>query len=140
MAFGRRHATTERGSSMRRSLLTTVASVVLMAATSVPAFADSCYNVSRPAPAGWVQGTIYTAPLLQGNWVWLPSLDPSLPPFWGFATPGTFDSSLLGAPGANGNYTNGQTISLLGVSALCSPSQAFVVRQTDHGIQSGCAS
>ena len=128
---------------MRRSLLTTVASVVLMAATSVPAFADSCVNVSRPAPAGWTQATTYTAPLLQGGWVWLPSLASvgilDLPPFWGKPTPGTFDSILLGAPGANGNFTNGQTVSLLGVSAVCSQSsQAYVIRQTDHGIQSGC--
>jgi hypothetical protein len=130
---------------MRRSLLTTVASVVLMAATSVPAFADSCSNVSRPAPAGWTQTTTYTAPLLQGGWVWLPSLTsigiPAqfLPPFWGKVTPGTSDSIQLGAPGANGNYTNGKTVSLLGVSAVCSQSsQAYVIRQTDHGIQSGC--
>ena len=125
---------------MRRSLLTTVASVVLMAATSVPAFADSCSNVSRPAPAGWTQTTTYTAPLLQGGWVWLPSLGiPGLPPFWGKVTPGTSDSILLGAPGANGNYTNGKTVSLLGVSAVCNTSsQAFVIRQTTHGIQSGC--
>jgi len=112
---------------MRRSLLTTLASVVLIAATSVPAFADSCANVSRPAPAGYTSATVYTAPLLEGGWVWLPSLTsigiPAqfLPPFWGKATPGTFDSTLLGA------------------SAVCSQSsQAYVIRQTAHGIQSGC--
>jgi hypothetical protein len=75
--------------------------------------------------------------------VWLPSLSAvfgqgDFPPFWGKITPGTSDSILLGAPGANGNYTNGKTVSLLGVSALCRDSQAFVVRQTDHGIQTGC--
>lgn len=89
---------------MRRSLLTTVASVVLMAATTVPAFADSCANVSRPAPSGWTQATVYTQPLLQGGWVWLPSLTsigiPAqfLPPFWGKVTPGTFDSTLSVLP------------------------------------------
>jgi hypothetical protein len=130
---------------MRRSLLTAAASVVLIAATSVPAFADSCVNVSRAAPAGWTQSTTYTAPLIQGGWVWLPSLvsigvpADQLPPFWGKITPGTPDSINFGAPGANGNYTNGKTISLLGVSAVCNTSsQAFVIRQTTHGIQSGC--
>lgn len=129
---------------MRRSLLTAVASVVLIAATSATAYADSCANVSRAAPAGYTSTTVYTAPLVQGGWVWLPSLTSifgpaDFPPFWGKITPGTQDSILLGAPGANGNYTNGKTVSLLGVSAICKQSsQAFVVRQTTHGIQSGC--
>ena len=50
---------------------------------------------------------------------------------------GTFDSTVFGFPGANGNYTNGQTSSLLGMSANC-PFGANANRQTDHGIQSGC--
>lgn len=130
---------------MRRTLLTGVATLLMVAATAGTALADSCANISRAAPAGWTPATTYTAPLVEGGWVWLPSLTavfgPSaqFPPFWGKITPGTADSVLLGAPGANGNYTNGKTVSLLGVSAVCSQaSQAFVVRQTDHGIQSGC--
>lgn len=129
---------------MRRTLLTGVATLLMVAATAGTALADSCANVSRAAPAGWTPATTYTAPLVQGGWVWLPSLtsifgpNAQFPPFWGKITPGTTDAILLGAPDANGNYTNGKTVSLLGVSALCSASQAFVVRQTDHGIQSGC--
>ena len=130
---------------MRRTLLTGVATLLLVAATGGTALADSCANVSRAAPAGWTPSTTYTAPLVQGGWVWLPSLtavfgpNAQFPPFWGKITPGTTDSVLLGAPGMNGNYTNGKTVSLLGVSAVCDQaSQAFVVRQTDHGIQSGC--
>ena len=54
------------------------------------------------------------------------------------ATPGTDDSQ--GLPGQNGNYTKGQTISLLGVSAVCQTgSIAQTGRQTSHGIPSGCA-
>jgi hypothetical protein len=110
------------------------------------AFADSCSNVSRPAPPGFTESTVYTSALLQGGWVWLPSLSAVLggatsdyPPFWGKVTPGTSDSAFLNAPGQNGNYTNGKTVSLQGVSAVCnSSSQAYVVRQTVHGIQSGC--
>jgi hypothetical protein len=45
---------------------------------------------------------------------------------------------LLGAPGANGNYTNGKTNSLLGMSNNCPPGNN-TARQTSHGIQSGCA-
>jgi hypothetical protein len=40
-------------------------------------------------------------------------------------------------PGANGNYTNGKTSSLLGVSNNCPPGNN-PARQTTHGIQSGC--
>ncbi|GAA2503241.1 hypothetical protein [Terrabacter carboxydivorans] len=130
---------------MRRTLLSGVAAVLMVAVTATTALADSCANVSRSAPAGWTPATTYSAPLVQGGWIWLPSLtavfgpNAQFPPFWGKITPGTPDSILLGAPGANGNYTNGKTVSLLGVSAICQQSsQAYVVRQTDHGIQSGC--
>lgn len=129
---------------MRRILITIAAALAVLVAGVAPALADSCANVSRAAPQGWTPATVYSAPLLKGGWVWLPSLtsvfgpNAQFPPFWGKVTPGTADAVLLGAPGQNGNYTNGKTISLLGVSALCRASQAFVVRQTDHGIQSGC--
>ena len=120
------------------------ASLGLMGGT---AFADSCANVSRPAPPGFTEQTVYTSALIQGGWLWIPSLSAvfggttaDYPPFWGKITPGTPDSVFFNAPGHNGNYTNGKTVSLQGVSAVCnSSSQAFVVRQTDHGIQSGCA-
>jgi hypothetical protein len=67
--------------------------------------------------------------------VWLPSVGAPIEA-WGFATPGTAPSVELGAPGANGNYTNGKTESLLGVSAVCNG--GALARQTTHGIQSGC--
>jgi hypothetical protein len=127
---------------IKKMLIGAVAGTAVLAMPAA-AFADSCANVSRPAPAGYTATTTYSAPLVQGNWVWLPSLPftgaAGLPPLWGFITPGTADSQLLQAPGAGGNYTNGQTVSLLGVSVLCQTgSQAFVIRQTSHGIQSGC--
>ena len=44
-----------------------------------------------------------------------------------------------GFPGANGNYTNGQTTSLLGMSAICQGGgNAANARQNTHGIHSGC--
>jgi hypothetical protein len=61
-------------------------------------------------------------------------------PAWSFAPPGRDDSVALGLPGANGNYTNGKTNSLLGVSAVYhGKGNAQNALQTDHGIQSGCA-
>jgi hypothetical protein len=107
---------------------------VLALAIPAVAAADSCSNASRPAPACDLS---CTGPVIVGEWVWLPSI--GVPEArWGFATPGTDDSQ--GLPGQNGNYTGGQTVSLLGVSAVCQTgSTAQSVRQTSNGIQSGCA-
>jgi hypothetical protein len=118
---------------MRRILVIFSAVLLSFALSAQVAFADSCSNVSRAAPSPTGPG-----PVIKGNWVWLPSLgDPSLPQAWGFAPPGALDSTAFGFPGANGNYTNGQTSSLLGMSANCPPG-SNANRQTDHGIQSGC--
>ena len=104
------------------------------AALAIPAaaVADSCANVSRaPAPCGMN----CTAPVVEGNWVWLPSIGVPFPA-WGFAPPGATDSVAFGLPGANGNYTNGSTSSLLGMSDICQNGNTS--RQQEHGIQSGC--
>lgn len=111
-----------------------LAGVGAVAAVAIPAtvFADSCANVSR-APAAC--GFSCTSPVTDGNWIWLPSIGVPAP-VWGFAPPGAADSTAFGMPGANGNYTNGYTSSLLGHSAVCSG--GATARQTDHGIQTGC--
>jgi hypothetical protein len=111
---------------MRKGLLVLFA-VVALAAPAVAA-ADSCANFSRSAPACNLS---CTAPVIQGNWVWLPSIDPSAPPAWGFASPGGPDSVAAGFPGANGNYTNGQTSSLLGMSALCRTDKVAIFKRQD---------
>jgi len=100
---------------MRRGLFSLVGGLVLAIALAGVTLADSCANVSRaPADCGWsCQG-----PVIEGNWVWLPSI--GVPEYaWGFAPPGAPDSIQFGFPGANGNYTNGFTQSLLGHSAYC---------------------
>ena len=104
------------------------------------ALADSCANVSRaPAACGFSCTTI----VVQGNWVWLPSLTNAgipadqLPPFWGFAPPGGPDAQILGTPGAGGNYQNGFSEWLLGHSAYCLKG---VNADKSHGIVSGCGS
>jgi hypothetical protein len=112
---------------MLRKLLIGGALAAGMVAIPTAAFADSCVNVSRaPAPCG----TTCSGPVTDGNWVWLGDV-------WGKAPPGTADSVQFGLPGANGNYTNGQTSSLLGMSNNCPPGNN-PARQTSHGIQTGC--
>jgi hypothetical protein len=117
---------------MRRAILAAIAVIAMLALTGV-AYADSCANVSR-APAAC--GFTCTGPVIDGNWVWLPSIGVPVPA-WGFAPPGAADSTGFGFPGANGNYTNGKTSSLLGMSNNCPPG-SNTNRQTAHGIQSGC--
>ena len=115
-----------------------VAGLVGVAVLALPslAFADSCANVSRaPGPCGTASTPACTGPVIQGNWVWLPSVGAPIEA-WGFAAPGAADSVNFGFPGANGNYTNAKTSSLLGVSAICNG--GALARQQTHGIQSGC--
>jgi opacity protein-like surface antigen len=117
---------------MKRFLIGAVAAAAL--ALPAAAVADSCANLSR-APADC--GTTCSGPVTQGNWIWLPSIGVPVAA-WGFAPPGAADSVQSDFPGANGNYTNGETSSLLGVSVHCNPTGDPSNRQQDHGIQSGC--
>jgi hypothetical protein len=114
---------------MRRIAIVFSTVLVSFAISAQVAFADSCANFSRAAPAPTGPG-----PVIKGNWVWLPSVGAPIDA-WGFVPPGTL--TFLGLPGANGNYTNGATSSLLGMSANCPPG-ANTNRQTTNGIQSGC--
>jgi hypothetical protein len=116
---------------MRRRLLGALGGGLLALAITGTALADSCANVSRaPADCGWS----CTGPVIVGNWVWLPSV--GAPVYaWGFAPPGATDSTQFGFPGANGNYTNGFTESLLGHSAYCLKG---VNSDKSHGVVSGC--
>ena len=109
---------------MMKRIVLLVAMLAMMLFLAAPAaLALTCHNVSRAAPKGDVSG-----PIIKGHWVWLPSI--GVPEeAWGFFPPGTF--------GTNGNYTNGKTHSLLGVSAQCDPNKT-TSRQTDHGVQTGC--
>lgn len=123
---------------MRVRVLSAALGVALAMLLAGSALADSCANVSRaPAPCGMT----CTSVVVEGNWVWLPSLaslDPSfqnMPPFWGFISPGSADAVMVGAPDASGNYQNGFSVSLLGHSAYCLKA---VNQSKDHGIVSGC--
>lgn len=116
---------------MRRIAIVFSTVLVSFAISAQVAFADSCVNVSRAAPTS--TGTA----IFKGNWVWLPSVGASFEA-WAFVVPGSDIAEEMGfpsLPGANGNFTNGKTESLLGVSANCPPGAN---RQTTQGIQSGC--
>jgi hypothetical protein len=110
-----------------RRLITIVTGVLLsLALTANIALADACENTSRAAPPPGSDTT-------RGNWVWLPSVGVPVES-WGFAVPGGFISTLIDAPGANGNFTNGKAFALLGTSANCDPSKD-TSRQSTNGIQ-----
>jgi hypothetical protein len=99
-----------------------------------PALADDCVNLSRPAPECNMS---CTAPVISGNWVWLPSI--GVPEAaWGFGTPGSIISEQADLPGSAGNYINdrGGVSWLLENSAICA--DTVPSRQTEHGIQTGC--
>lgn len=119
---------------VKRALAVTGAAIAL-ALIPGTAFADSCVNVSRaPAPCGMDCPT----PVIQGSWVWLPSIGVPFPA-WGFSPPGSITSQQNGFSNANGRYLNssGVETSLLENSAICA-SGTVVTRQTTHGIQTGC--
>lgn len=123
---------------MRRRTLAVMFGIAMSLAVAGTTLADSCANVSRaPAPCGFTCTTV----VVEGNWVWLPSLvnigipAQVLPPFWGFNPPGGPDAQLLGTPGAGGNYQNGFSEWLLGHSAYCLKG---VNQDKSHGIVSGC--
>lgn len=107
----------------------------MLALTGV-AYADSCANVSR-APAAC--GMNCPNPVTVGNWVWLPSIGVPFPA-WGDSPPGSITSQQLGLPNANGNYQgqSGTEVWLLENSAICKSGKLLLIRQQDHGIQSGC--
>ncbi len=120
---------------MKLRIAGSVLGLVMALGIAGTALADDCANVSRATPSNI---SADSGPVIRGNWVYLPSVDPSAPPIWGFITPGT-DLSAFGItqPDANGNYTNGKTVALLGVSANCQ-NPGGTSRQTSNGIQSGC--
>lgn len=121
---------------MLKRLLATAAATAALLLVGTAANADSCANVSRaPAACGWS----CPAPVVVGNWIWLPSI--GVPePAWGFATPGSVPAQQLGSPGANGNYLNdrGGASWLLEKSLCVNGNTTRAAANSIHGIQSGC--
>lgn len=127
--------TQKRKDEMKRRLLAITLAAGMALAGPAATFADDCHNVSRAAPADVSQMTI------DGNWVWVPAGafgggQPAVGA-WYFAVPGGYVATMFGLPDAGGNYTNGRTYQLLGMSAHCDPSKT-TSRQTTQGIQNDC--
>lgn len=121
---------------MKKMLLALTFAATLAVGVPATSFADDCHNVSRAAPADVTQLTV------SGNWVWIPAgyFGGGQPATgaWYFGVPGGYVANLVGLPDANGNYTNGQTYELQGLSANCDPSKT-TSRQTTQGIQNDCS-
>jgi hypothetical protein len=114
---------------IRRTIAAVFAAAVLLVPAGA-AFADNCFNASRPGGALSTDPADFAGlpPVVKGNWVWLPSI--GVPePGWGF--------------GAPSNYLNsgGAEAWLLENTPYCQAGGILFYngpRTTDHGIQSGC--
>ncbi|GAB3282832.1 hypothetical protein GCM10027449_25250 [Sinomonas notoginsengisoli] len=113
---------------------------VAAALTLVPttAHALDCTNLSKPPYAGseYIEAAPGLLVHLQGNWAFLKA--PWAPDgYWTFVPPGTIPL----APGANGNYQNGEGFALLFNAHCDSKGQVLAKRQTTNGVQlmSGCS-
>ena len=114
----------------RRALVVAGAAAAALAATAGSAFANDCANFSRTAPACWYSDTGCTSPVVRGNWVFLPSIEPDLPPVWGFGPPANFTNGKTDALTALGNIQSG--------GAVCAtPNRQFTGDlSTIHGVLS----
>ena len=104
-----------------------VAATVLLVAPMTVAFADNCFNASRPSNGLSANPGDFTTPVIKGGWVWLPSV--GVPnPVWAKEVPE--------------NFQNGKSDWLLGGTPYCDAGGALnpdgTPRQDTHGVQSGC--
>ena len=93
----------------RRALVVGTGVVAGMIAMAGTAFAHDCANFSRAAPACAADnscGLFYTV----GNWLWIPSVDPSAPPIWGFMPPDNFTNGKSDALTAWANQQSGGAV------------------------------
>jgi hypothetical protein len=90
--------------ALRRGLTVSATAVTALIGTAGVAVANDCANFSRVAPACYYSQSGCTSPYVRGNWVFLPSVDSSLPPIWGFGPPE--------------NFTNGQSEALTALADL----------------------
>ena len=111
-----------------RRLLTLLAVVFVVLPGAGGAFADNCFNASRPGNGLSTNPADFSAPYFKGQWVWLPSV--GVPePAWGFEVPENY----LNASGAEAwLLENTPYCEAGGILFYGGP------RTTDHGIQSGC--
>jgi hypothetical protein len=90
-----------------RGLVTTAAAGVMLVTGTAGAWADDCANVSRAAPECGM--TCTAGPIVQGRWVWLPSVGVPLAA-WGFETPDRFTDGKADALTAQGDAASGGAV------------------------------
>ena len=100
----------------------------LVFGSTATALADNCYNASRPGGGLSTNPADFSAPVVVGHWVWLPSVGAPLAA-WGFETPENFQNS------------QGAESWLLEGTPYCEQGGVLFYggpRTTTHGVQSGC--
>ncbi len=112
---------------MRRATAAIAAAIALLGFAGTAA-ADNCFNASRPGGSLSSNPADFSAPVLKGNWVWLPSIGVPLAA-WGFGPPA--------------NYLNsgGNEAWLLENTPYCAAGGFLFYngpRTTSNGVQSGC--
>ena len=111
---------------MFRRIAATACAAVALLATAGVAFADNCFNASRPGVGLSTNPADFSEPLFKGRWLWLPSVGVPLPA-WGYEAP-------------EGRIANGGPW-LLANTPYCEAGGILFYngpRTTEHGIQSGC--
>jgi hypothetical protein len=112
---------------IRRTIAAVFAATMLLVPAGA-AFADNCYNASRPGGDLSTNPADFSAPVFKGRWLWLPSV--GVPQAaWGFEIPANFQNS------------QGAESWLLAKTPYCEAGGVLFYngpRTTDHGIQSGC--
>lgn len=129
--------------SIRRGLVTVVATGAALTVGAGAAFADDCVNLSRNTDveqatkgAKEVDTGAFGTVLTKGNWVYLEDA-------WLLITPGT--ESLFGGmvdtsamPGVNGNFTNGAGDGLLERSGSASDGRRCAAVSGETGLAGQC--
>ena len=112
---------------MFRRIAATLFAAVALFATAGTAFADNCFNASRPGVGLSTNPADFSAPLFKGRWLWLPSVGVPLAA-WGYEAP----EGRINANGGAWLLANTPYCEAGGILFYNGP------RTTEHGIQSGC--
>ena len=113
---------------LRNVAISAAVCTALVFGSTGAALADNCYNASRPGHGLSTNPADFSAPVIKGRWLWLPSV--GIPQAaWGFEVPKNFQNS------------QGAHTWLLAGTPYCEQGGVLFYngpRTTTHGIQSGC--
>ena len=110
-----------------RRLIVLAVAVGAMLVFAGTALSDNCFNLSRSSKGLSTNPADFSAPLVKGRWLWLPSVGAPIAA-WGFEVPE--------------NYQHGNIDAwLLSNTKYCEEGGFLFYngpRTTEHGVQSGC--